>query len=96
MQVTIVGRLLPKRMQTGQARFMKVGATDDDVLLCSVEELALDHYKLVCQFTDLLATFFISVLFIYLRCLSWQIKFLVLSVYSGALDFLLMVEQFLF
>ena len=48
-----MGRLLPKRMQTGQARFMKMveGAENDDVLLCSVEELALDHYK--CAFDKL-------------------------------------------
>ncbi|CAK8681542.1 unnamed protein product [Clavelina lepadiformis] len=50
-EVTIVGRLLPKRMQTGKARFMRQShehvADSDDVLLCSVEELVLAHYRSV-------------------------------------------------
>jgi len=34
-------------MQTGKARFMarNPGPETDDVVLCSVEELALAHYK---------------------------------------------------
>nr|CAB3244629.1 fanconi-associated nuclease 1-like [Phallusia mammillata] len=45
-EVHIVGRILPKRMQSGSARFMwQTPGHPDDVVLCSVEEYALAHYK---------------------------------------------------
>jgi len=44
-QTTIRGRYLPKRLQSSKARFMKRIEDNGDIILCSVEELAIDYYK---------------------------------------------------